>query len=90
MKLSELISKGIMQTQMQVQEDFLPMSVAGIFRSNLRDFEPSDGTELPNHTACNGRQSLQHALGCRVHDADEYYREAHVASLEECVIAWSR
>lgn len=72
----ELIADGFLRFDPIVYEDFLPVSAAGIFQSNL-------GTdEQKNYTAQSNRAQFEAALGAVVHDELELYAQAERASLE--------
>jgi uncharacterized glyoxalase superfamily metalloenzyme YdcJ len=73
-----LLEEGVLRAEPLVYEDFLPVSAAGIFRSNL-------GSEGAVHYAAGGhREAFEAALGTRVIDEFALYEAAQSASLEEC------
>ncbi len=55
-----------------VYEDFLPRSAAGIFASNLAESGSSDATREGSHR---DQQWMSEAIGRRVHDPMDLYRE---------------
>jgi 2-oxoadipate dioxygenase/decarboxylase len=74
--LDDLIAKGIIIPEPITYEDFLPVSAAGIFRSNLR----SEGN---TKTDAKGNQAaFEEALGCRVSAAQALYEQESRASLQ--------
>ena len=67
-----------MRAEPLVYEDFLPVSAAGIFRSNL-------GSEGAAHYVAGGnREAFEAALGTSVMNEFALYEAAQAASLEEC------
>ncbi|UQR61551.1 VOC family protein [Bradyrhizobium sp. C-145] len=73
--LDELIEKGFLQFEPIVYEDFLPVSAAGIFQSNL-------GTEEQrNYEAQSNRAQFELDLGVAVCDELELYARAEKTSL---------
>jgi uncharacterized glyoxalase superfamily metalloenzyme YdcJ len=74
--LEDLIAKGIIIPEPITYEDFLPVSAAGIFRSNLR----SEGN---TKTDAKGNQAaFEEALGCPVSVAQTLYERESRASLQ--------
>ncbi|MGY3146474.1 putative glyoxalase superfamily metalloenzyme YdcJ [Bradyrhizobium sp. USDA 3397] len=77
--VDELIADGLLQFDPIVYEDFLPVSAAGIFQSNL-------GTdEQKNYAAQSNRAQFEAALGALVHDELELYAQAERTSLERAL-----
>jgi uncharacterized glyoxalase superfamily metalloenzyme YdcJ len=75
--LEDLIAKGTIIPEPITYEDFLPVSAAGIFRSNLR----SEGN---TKTDAKGNQAaFEEALGCRVSVAQALYEQESRASLQQ-------
>ncbi|MCA6120212.1 VOC family protein [Bradyrhizobium sp. WSM 1738] len=73
--VDQLIAHGFIQFDPIVYEDFLPVSAAGIFQSNL-------GTdEQKNYSARSNQAEFEAALGASVYDELELYAEAQEASL---------
>lgn len=76
-----LIVSGHLIADPMTYEDFLPVSAAGIFRSNLggqqRDAYASDSNQL----------AFEQALGCSVFDPMTLYRQAEAESLEKALDA---
>lgn len=75
--LEDLIAKGTIIPEPITYEDFLPVSAAGIFRSNLR----SEGN---TKTDAKGNQAaFEEALGCPVSVAQALYEQESRASLQQ-------
>jgi uncharacterized glyoxalase superfamily metalloenzyme YdcJ len=76
--IDELLDQGLVRAEPLVYEDFLPISAAGIFRSNL-------GSEGAAHYAAGGnREALEAALGTSVMNEFTLYEAAQTDSLEQC------
>ncbi|KAA0945845.1 MULTISPECIES: VOC family protein [unclassified Pseudomonas] len=79
--LSELIATGHVDVEPLVYEDFLPVSAAGIFQSNL-------GDAAQTHYATNSNQAeFEKALGRWTIDELQLYGETQQRSLAECATA---
>ncbi|MCK1516962.1 VOC family protein [Bradyrhizobium sp. 190] len=77
--LCELIARGFLRFDPIVYEDFLPVSAAGIFQSNL-------GTdEQKNYSAHSNRGQFEEALGAVVQDELELYEKGEKVSLERAL-----
>jgi uncharacterized glyoxalase superfamily metalloenzyme YdcJ len=70
-----LIAAGLATADPIVYEDFLPVSAAGIFQSNL------GGGEQQAYEAHESRTDFEAALGARVHDEFALYAAIQAASL---------
>ncbi|GHH00960.1 2-oxoadipate dioxygenase/decarboxylase HglS [Pseudodonghicola xiamenensis] len=70
-----LIAAGLLRADPIVYEDFLPVSAAGIFQSNLGDDAAQTFGATPN------RDMFETALGARVIDLHHCYAEIEAASL---------
>ena len=70
-----LIAAGALRADPIVYEDFLPVSAAGIFQSNLGD------TGATSFAANPGRARFEADLGCPVIDLHQRYAEVESASL---------
>ncbi|OJI99233.1 hypothetical protein ASPVEDRAFT_38696 [Aspergillus versicolor CBS 583.65] len=76
--LSALVKAGTVQVEPITYEDFLPISAAGIFCSNL-------GSLCANTKAANSdRTAFERALGCTVQSEFEVYETIQKESIEEC------
>ena len=79
--IEELSAKGYLEFHPIVYEDFLPVSAAGIFQSNL------DGEARENYAEGGNRAAFEEALGRPVFDEFDLYARAEKASLEEALDA---
>lgn len=76
--LDELIAAGHVDVEPLVYEDFLPVSAAGIFQSNLGDAAQS-------HYAANSNQGeFEKALGRQTIDELKLYEETQQRSIDHC------
>ena len=73
-----LIERGWVVAQPITYEDFLPVSAAGIFQSNL-----GNETQARSHGNAS-REAFEHALGCPVFDEFQLYQEAEERSKRRC------
>ncbi|MGV1832898.1 VOC family protein [Agrobacterium vitis] len=80
----ELIADGLIQFDPIVYEDFLPVSAAGIFQSNLGDGAQQEFVASPN------QQRFETDLGATVLNEFDHYAGIERASLEACVQALTR
>ncbi|WP_443083580.1 2-oxoadipate dioxygenase/decarboxylase HglS [Variovorax sp. SRS16] len=74
--LDDLIASGIVHAEPLTYEDFLPVSAAGIFQSNL------DGAKADAYAVSDARESFEQALGRAVLDETELYQDAEQRSIE--------
>jgi uncharacterized glyoxalase superfamily metalloenzyme YdcJ len=74
--LDALIADGFVRAEPIIYEDFLPVSAAGIFQSNL------GGAEQKSYPANAARAAFEEALGAAVLDEIELYQAAERRSLE--------
>ncbi|ARS52827.1 VOC family protein [Kushneria konosiri] len=74
-----LIEQGVMQPRPITYEDFLPVSAAGIFRSNLGD----GGAQ--QYAATDSRADFETALGATVEDEFALYERRSERSLSACL-----
>ncbi|HFK4759001.1 TPA: VOC family protein [Citrobacter farmeri] len=72
------IERGWVQAQPITYEDFLPVSAAGIFQSNL-----GNETQARSHGNAS-RDAFEQALGCPVFDEFVLYQEAEERSKRRC------
>ncbi|KAM0417151.1 hypothetical protein ACHAPT_012859 [Fusarium lateritium] len=77
--MDTLIHTGAVQLEPITYEDFLPVSAAGIFHSNLGN----DGSM--DHAAAADQASFEKGLGCSVNKEFELYRKMQEASIEKCL-----
>ncbi|MCV9966234.1 VOC family protein [Pararhizobium sp. BT-229] len=76
--LDSLIEDGLVQFDPIVYEDFLPVSAAGIFQSNLGDEAAQEFVASPN------QQRFEHDLGARVLNEFDHYAGIEHASIADC------
>lgn len=76
----ELIEQGAIRLEPIVYEDFLPVSAAGIFQSNLHDEKQS------SYEGHSNQQEFERGLGASVHNELELYQTVQTQSLEECLM----
>ncbi|MCW0328964.1 2-oxoadipate dioxygenase/decarboxylase HglS [Pantoea ananatis] len=79
--LEALIEQGRILADPIIYEDFLPVSAAGIFQSNLGD------QTLARSSGQASRSSFEAALGCTVLDEMTLYAQRQEASLQRCGLA---
>ncbi|KAF2703239.1 DUF1338 domain protein [Pleomassaria siparia CBS 279.74] len=80
-----LLAAGILEAVPITYEDFLPLSAAGIFQSNLgaSSTQKAGAAIAKTHPDKSG---YENALGCPVLDLDTLYRDAQNASLTACAL----
>ncbi|KJK86484.1 hypothetical protein H633G_09675, partial [Metarhizium anisopliae BRIP 53284] len=76
--VDELVRLGVVEASPITYEDFLPLSAAGIFQSNL-GAGPVRALDAEMDV-----EGLQAALGVGLGDADDLYRRLRDASVDEC------
>ena len=74
--LQALLERGRVQAEPITYEDFLPVSAAGIFQSNL------GGQEQKHYQAHAAQQAFEDALGAPVHDEIALYEAAQQQSID--------
>ncbi|WP_018911900.1 VOC family protein [Thiomonas sp. FB-6] len=77
--LEALVAAGAVQARPIVYEDFLPVSAAGIFQSNLGD------AARGALRAADARAEFEGALGCAALDEFALYEAQQAASIERCL-----
>ena len=77
--LQALVRSGAVQATPIVYEDFLPVSAAAIFQSNLGD------AARRRYRAADARAAFESALGCAVLDEFALYESRQAASIEQCL-----
>ena len=82
--LEEMISQGLIEVTPIVYEDFLPVSAAGVFQSNL------GGTEQRSYSAAEALAEFERALGAAVSDPFELYAAIEQSSREEIHVLLAR
>ncbi len=79
--IDDLVAAGALVTEPITYEDFLPVSAAGIFQSNLGDERRDALQASPN------RAAFEHALGATVSDELALYAAQQAASLADALEA---
>lgn len=79
--LEQLIALDYIRFQPLVYEDFLPVSAAGIFQSNLGD------SRQTQYATASSRAAFEQALGIGVIDEMELYQQTQQRSLQACAQA---
>lgn len=74
------IALGLVSADPIIYEDFLPVSAAGIFQSNL------GGAEQRAYAAHSSKRSFEQALGAQVHDEFALYAQLERESLQALVV----
>ena len=77
--LDDLVAEGLLRYDPIVYEDFLPVSAAGIFQSNLG----SDAQR--SYAARSNRAAFEAALGAEVHDEMTLYAKTEKDSVEQAM-----
>lgn len=77
--LNELVNTEVLKIVPVTYEDFLPVSAAGIFQSNLDDEAAKDFSRSPNQNL------FEQQLGSEVINEFEYYAKIQLSSLTNCV-----
>lgn len=77
----QALEKGLIQPDPIVYEDFLPVSAAGIFQSNLGDAAQQDFAASPN------QRRFEADLGMTVLNEFDHYAGIEAASLKACLAA---
>ena len=76
--LDDLVKAGFVKVEPLVYEDFLPVSAAGIFQSNLGDGAQAHYAQHAN------QQAFEQALGRKTIDELALYAQTQQRSIEEC------
>ncbi|MET3927473.1 VOC family protein [Devosia sp. 2618] len=79
--LETLVAKGVIDTAPIIYEDFLPVSAAGIFQSNLQSQGGKD------YGAISARSVFEAALGRSAHDEFSVYARIQQSSIDRCMDA---
>ncbi|KRP61256.1 2-oxoadipate dioxygenase/decarboxylase HglS [Pseudomonas trivialis] len=79
--LEALLRAGHVAIEPLVYEDFLPVSAAGIFQSNLGD------TAQSHYAANSNRAEFEQALGCTTIDELQLYAQTQQRSIDACTQA---
>jgi uncharacterized glyoxalase superfamily metalloenzyme YdcJ len=73
--LETLIARGVVEASPVIYEDFLPVSAAGVFQSNL------GGTEQRSYSATGAQAAFEDALGANVADPFTSYEAIEASSI---------
>jgi len=79
-----LIAAGYLSISPIIYEDFLPVSAAGIFQSNL------GSAQRQSYDGASSRVAFESALGASVHDEFALYAESEAASRRKALAALGR
>ncbi|ENN88186.1 hypothetical protein RHSP_40000 [Rhizobium freirei PRF 81] len=82
--IETLIDQGLVQFDPIVYEDFLPVSAAGIFQSNLGDGAQQEFVASPN------QKRFETDLGMKVLNEFDHYAGIEQASIDACLQALSK
>lgn len=82
--IPQLVKAGLVDIEPIVYEDFLPVSAAGIFQSNLGENGQGDYDEQSSQAL------FEQALGSRVIEADGLYQATQQQSLTDCIKALNK
>jgi uncharacterized glyoxalase superfamily metalloenzyme YdcJ len=82
--IKSLIANGYVRFDPIIYEDFLPVSAAGIFQSNL------GSTENKIFTTKNDKDKFERALGASVECIFEHYEAIQKESIDLCVKYFSK
>lgn len=78
--IEQLIQQGALYIEPMVYEDFLPVSAAGIFQSNL-------GQTQHSYTACSNQALFEQSLGRAILSELQLYQQAQQKSLDVALLA---
>ena len=90
--VTDLLEQGMIRLEPIVYEDFLPVSAAGIFQSNLHDDSTNDsangnenGGKQSKGEVHTNKEAFENALGAQVYDELELYQTLQAQSLKACL-----
>ncbi|MCJ8339599.1 MAG: VOC family protein [Pseudomonadales bacterium] len=78
-EIEQLVQRGLVRFDPITYEDFLPVSAAGIFQSNLGEQGDQDFTQNPN------QQQFEADLGATVADEFALYQQMQQSSIDHCL-----
>lgn len=78
--LEDLVQQGLITATPITYEDFLPLSAAGIFQSNLG----TRASSSQSAEALSDEVGMEEALGVKLNDSDELYKSMERESIETC------
>ncbi|CAI4214306.1 unnamed protein product [Parascedosporium putredinis] len=73
-------AQGVLECEPLTYEDFLPLSAAGIFKSNLGE----NVSQSPIREADNSMSDLEDILGCKIMSQFDVYQKLEQESLDRC------
>lgn len=76
--IEKLLDEGLIEATPMIYEDFLPVSAAGIFQSNLGD------NDRPRSQGQSSQAEFEKALGTKIQDEIALYAQRQAASLARC------
>jgi len=79
-RVDDLLAQGVLECEPLTYEDFLPLSAAGIFKSNLGD----NVSQSPIREADNSMSDLEDILGCKIMSQFDVYQKLEQESLDRC------
>ncbi|MDY3330886.1 MAG: VOC family protein [Pelistega sp.] len=79
--IPKLLQQGLIEIEPIVYEDFLPVSAAGIFQSNL------GGATQKTYDEVSNKKAFEQALGASVYDELALYAQIQQSSIEACLAA---
>ncbi|MER8849660.1 2-oxoadipate dioxygenase/decarboxylase HglS [Mesorhizobium australicum] len=82
--VDELVASGHLHFDPIIYEDFLPVSAAGIFQSNL------DTDEQQNYSECSNRDAFEQGLGVKVANELDLYAKAQQDSIDGALAQLSK
>ncbi|KAL3463590.1 DUF1338-domain-containing protein [Aspergillus heterothallicus] len=82
--LEKLIAEKIVEAVPITYEDFLPLSAAGIFQSNLQGNGQASASAVNEKMVGGDKEGYERALGCTVMDADDIYASLQRESIKVC------
>lgn len=77
--VADLVEQGYIDIEPMVYEDFLPVSAAGIFQSNLGD------DEQKSYDGSSNQALFERDLGAKVHDMTAWYADMQQRSITACL-----
>lgn len=86
--VTDLLKQGMIRLEPIVYEDFLPVSAAGIFQSNLHDDSTNDsenGGKQSKGEVHTNKEAFENALGAQVYDELALYQTLQAQSLKACL-----
>ncbi len=90
--MEQLLEEGVVGCEPITYEDFLPLSAAGIFTSNLGgESSRSDGNGTEErklqHVKNSSREELERILGCNILSEMDLYEDLQSTSVRQCAAA---